>query len=282
MRVGFVTCVQLGFACIEEIYRLGGKLDFVVTLDDEFARKKSGRVFLDEFCARECVDLTKVKSINDPASLDFLRCAEVDWLFIIGWSQMAQQAVLDAPTYGAIGAHPTLLPEGRGRAAIPWTILKGLTRTGVTFFKMDSGIDTGPIIEQELISVDPGETATTLYQKVSDAHRTLIGRVWADLQAGKLVLRQQEDSQATTWPGRRPEDGEVLPMMTVADTERLVRAATHPYPGAFIRREGQIIRIWGGRVGLPGQSPPDSALRVQLFDGVYDATEYEIEERNEN
>ena len=73
MRFGFVTCVQLGLSCIEEIYRVGGRLDLVVTLKDDLARKKSGRVYVDDVCRTHRIDLVKIRRINDPDSLAALR-----------------------------------------------------------------------------------------------------------------------------------------------------------------------------------------------------------------
>ena len=129
MRFGFVTCVKLGMSCIEEIYRVGGKLDLVITLNDEMSRKKSGRVYLDKFCEAHDIDLLKCKSINQGGTISEIQKYDLDWLFIIGWSQIASLEVLKVPRRGALGMHPTLLPVGRGRAAIPWTILKGLSET---------------------------------------------------------------------------------------------------------------------------------------------------------
>ena len=65
LKFAFVTCVQLGLACMEEIYQAGGKLDLVLTLNDEQAPNKSGRVYVDVFCGQQGIDVLKVRSIND-------------------------------------------------------------------------------------------------------------------------------------------------------------------------------------------------------------------------
>ena len=125
--------------------------------------------------------------------------------------------------------HPTLLPVGRGRAPVPWAILKGLDKTGVTMFRLDDGVDTGDILGQEVIPLRPDITATELYSAVEEAHRKLIGKYWQDLVNDTLVMTKQDDDTATEWPARRPEDGRLKADMTVAFAERLVRAVTHPY-----------------------------------------------------
>jgi len=276
MRFGFVTCVRLGLACMEEIYRVGGKLEVVFTLLDEQARGKSGRIYVDAFCRRHGIPVVKSRNVNDAAVIDAVREYRLDWLFIIGWSQIARAEILQAPARGVLGMHPTLLPVGRGRAAIPWAILKGLAETGVTLFQLDEGVDTGPVLAQHRVAIAPDETATALYDKVQEAHRLLIREVWAGLEADRIQPVPQDESQATNWPGRTPEEGRITADMSVQQVERLVRAVTHPYPGAFLDREGRRLRIWKGRVPGPGGKAA-SGLRILLKDGEYEATDYAFE-----
>ena len=272
MKFGFVTCVQLGLSCMEEIYRAGGVLDLAMSLPDDVATAKSGRVYLDAFCRERSIPLLKAPNVNDNAVVEAIRSHEIDWLFIIGWSQIAREEVLAAPRQGVLGMHPTLLPVGRGRAAIPWAILKGLPETGVTLFQLDHGVDTGPILAQQRIPLAADETATTLYTKVNAAHRALIRSVWPDLAAGTLRPQPQDDRQATVWPGRAPEDGAISSSMTVAEVDRLVRAVTRPYPGAYVDDGGRRLRIWSG---MPGRN--SDGFPVPLADGFYTAHDAEWE-----
>jgi methionyl-tRNA formyltransferase len=259
---------------MEVIYEVGGKLDLAISLNDDRAVNKSGRVYLDPFCSQHGIDLVKVDHINDQVSIDAIQGHRIDWLFIIGWSQIAGPAVLHAPTQGVLGIHPTLLPEGRGRAPIPWAINKGLKRTGVTLFKLDEGVDTGDIAAQEVLPIASDETATTLYERVNEAHRTIIKNIWPELAAGRVSLREQDHSQATVWPGRKPEDGRITPDLTVADVDRLVRGTTRPYPGAFVDIGDERITIWMGH-GAEKDANPSNGLVIRLADGDYLAEDYE-------
>ena len=105
LKFGFVTCVRLGLDVMEEIYGLGGTLSLAVTLPDDKARVKSGRVFIDTFCAERRIPLVKSPSVNDPAVVNAVLEHQLDWLFIIGWSQIARAATLSAPRQGCIGMH---------------------------------------------------------------------------------------------------------------------------------------------------------------------------------
>lgn len=270
LRVAFATCVRLGLVCVEEIYRVGGDVQLLITIDDEQARAKSGRVFLDNLANEHGVPLLKIKNINEPAVLRAIVKHDIDWLFIVGWSQIARREVLEAPARGCIGMHPTLLPKGRGRASIPWAIIKGLKQTGVTMFKIDEGVDSGDIIGQEVIELHPKITATELYDLVSDAHAKLIARYWDEIVEDTLVFYPQDEAKATFWPRRTPADGEILSHMTMAEADRLVRAVTRPYPGAFFRSGNEIIRVWSARVG-------DNGGPFKLADGYLIPTDFEVE-----
>lgn len=271
MKIAFCTCVQLGRSCIEEVLRRGGHFDLFITLKDEQARQKSGRIYLDDLAEKENTPLLKIRHINDPEVLDALREHQIDWLFIIGWSQIAGEAVLKAPNRGIIGMHPTLLPLGRGRAAIPWAILKGLEETGVSMFKMDAGVDTGDILLQGRIPLHSRMTATELYKLVDEMHVELMGRGWDDIVADRVTLTPQDHSKATEWPGRKPQDGEIFSHMTMEEADRMVRAVTHPYPGAFYREEGSTLRIWSASV-----SAEDG--RIKLKDGFLNPIDFEVED----
>ncbi len=275
MKAAFATCVELGFSCIEEIYKINGSLDLLITLVDEKASNKSGRVYLDDFAVQKNIPLLKINNINDPEVITELKAREIDWLFIIGWSQIAKKELIDTPKEGCIGMHPTLLPQGRGRAAVPWAILKGLDKTGVTAFKIDEGVDTGPIIDQVEIPILQDETATTLYTKVNDAHIELMDKVWNSLKNEDLLLKAQDESKATYWEGRKPQDGELTSEMTISEAEALVRAVTHPYPGSFLEKNNQIYRIW--RAKFIKEIKNESFI-FPLRDGYLVPEIYDIEE----
>lgn len=269
LKFGFVTCVELGLSCLEEIYEVGGRIDMVMTLEDDRAVRKSGRVYLDDFSQRHQVPLIKIKHINDAEAIAAIRERDIDWLFVIGWSQIAGAELLAAPTRGVIGMHPTLLPEGRGRAAVPWAIIKGLEKTGVTMFVLDEGVDTGPILGQVEIPIEPEEDAYTLYRKANDAHRELIRKVWPELVNDSVTAVPQNELFATEWHGRKPEDGAILPSMTVIEVDRLVRAVTKPYPGAYWEQDGVRWRIWRGKPG----DLHDAGLVLTVSDGQYSCTD---------
>jgi methionyl-tRNA formyltransferase len=282
MRVGFVTCVQLGLHCLEAVTAHGGRFELLITLPDDAARAKSGRVDVDEFAHRNGTALIKCRNINDPEVIERIRALSLDWLLIIGWSQIARRPVLEAARLGTLGMHPTLLPQGRGRASIPWAILKQLTHTGVTLFKLDDGVDSGPIAAQATIPLADDENATSLYRKVSETHAELLVGAWPALMRGELPLREQDDALATVWPGRKPEDGNLASMRSAVDAERLVRAVTRPYPGAFLDTPAGRVRVWRATLADAPRAPSPvycaDRKAIALPDGALRLLDWEVEQ----
>ena len=274
MRFGFVTCVHLGLSCMEAIYDVGSEIALAVTLNDDQAARKSGRIYLDAFCQSRDIPLLKAANVNDASVIEAVRARQIDWLFIIGWSQIARRPLFEACRFGALGMHPTLLPQGRGRAAIPWAILKRLHRTGVTLFQIDDGVDTGPILDQVIVPLTPHIDATELYARIEAAHVHLMRAAVPKLNSGTLVTRAQDERDATEWPGRRPEDGCINLAGSVADAECLVRAVTRPYPGAFFIKNGRKTIVWKARV-LAQDATTSGAPLLEFYDGRLECLETE-------
>tara|TARA_B100001093_G_scaffold510710_1_gene577112 strand:+ start:281 stop:1129 length:849 start_codon:yes stop_codon:yes gene_type:complete len=242
-KIAFVTCVELGVSCMHSILNNGFDIDVTFTLKDEKAENKSGRVNLNHICKKNGIDLIKVENINLPIVCKELVKRSIDILFIIGWSQIAKKELIKIPKLGVYGIHPTLLPEGRGRAPIPWAIIKGLKVTGATLFKINAGVDTGEIILQKKIMLNKSITSTQLYQKMKDLHISLIKTFLIKLQKNKITLLPQNEKLATYWPKRTPEMGGINLKGSVYDADKLCRALMKPYPGAFFIKNNKKIII---------------------------------------
>lgn len=272
MKLGFVTCVQLGLSCMEALYEAGGELCLAITLKDEKAKTKSGRVYLDNFCNSNGIELYKIDHVNDDEVHQLIQEYDLDWLFIIGWSQIANKRLLDSPKNGVLGMHPTLLPVGRGRAAIPWAIIKELDKTGVTLFKLDKGVDTGPILSQFEIPLSNKTTSQDLYQHVDSAHISLMKQAIPLILKDDIKLEVQDETKATIWDGRNPQDGEININGSKNEAEKLIRAVTKPYPGAFIFIDDKKHIVWSAQI----VSKRTDGLCIEFSDGLLECLDWEI------
>ncbi len=162
-----------------------------------------------------------------------IRAAEPDYLLVVGWSRLIGEDILAIPARGAIGMHPSPLPVGRGRAPIPWTIIKGLRETALSVFFLDGGADTGPLIAQYPLAVRARETSASLFARMAVQHQragTMLARYLA--RPGRVASRPQA-GRVEVWPKRTPADGEITAEMTCGEVDALVRAQLGPYPRAF-------------------------------------------------
>ena len=262
MRAILVGAVESSRVALEAFRRSQAcDLALVVTLPPEKAVRHSDFVDLSAAAAEAGAELATVDNINRPESLERLRAAEADYLFVIGWSQIFGRELLACFPDRAIGYHPAPLPRMRGRAAIPWTILKQEPISAGTLFWLDEGVDSGRILDQEFFHVAEDETAASLYAKHMDALATMLDRSLEALAAGRERRDVQDESHAT-WAARRcREDGRIDWSCDADEIDRLVRAVGRPYPGAFTDLEDDPLVIWssapssGGRrhAALPGQ-----------------------------
>lgn len=162
-------------------------------------------------------------------------------------TQIVPENVIDTPKLGSICFHPSLLPRYRGGSAIPWQIIKGETRTGVTVFWTDPGIDTGPILLQKEAEIGPDETAGSLYYNTLFPLGVDVVLESVDLiAAGKAPRITQDESQATYDPLCRDEHAQVDWKAPVGTVYNLVRGCD-PQPGAYVIRDGDRVRLYDAR-----------------------------------
>jgi methionyl-tRNA formyltransferase len=205
-----------------------------------------------------------------------LRSFRPHYLLVIGWSSLVGADVLRIPAEaaaadrerlpdggGCIGMHPTKLPEGRGQAPLPWTIIKGLSHTALSVFFLEEAADTGPVIAQYPVEVCPRETASSLFCKMEHVHFRAGVELAADLADRSVTGTKQDESAATRWPKRRPADGELTSAMTCDEIDRQVRALLGPYPRAFVTGENGRIPVRGV---VPLVSPLSQHRVVQDID----------------
>ena len=160
-----------------------------------------------------------------------------------GWYHMVPRRFRLLFPRGCFGFHASLLPQLRGGAPLNWAILTGLRQTGVTLFELTDGVDDGMVFGQEQFEIASDSLIGELVAYSRDACRRLTENCLPALLIGALPGRQQEGAP-TYGLQRRPEDGRIDWCQNAETIDRLVRAVSRPYPGAFSILEGEQIRIW--------------------------------------
>ncbi|WP_161568706.1 formyltransferase family protein [Pseudoalteromonas sp. A757] len=182
-------------------------------------------------------------SKNKTASKAFLSDFDLDIIYCVGWSYLLDEELLAMPKQGIIGFHPAKLPQNRGRHPIIWALALGLSETASTFFKMDSGADSGPIISQEPINIDMDENAQSLYDKILHTAQQQIKNFTKALLEGSAVFAEQDQQSATYWRKRSRKDGLIDFRMSAESIHNLVRALAPPYPCAEFLCKENLVQV---------------------------------------
>ena len=170
-----------------------------------------------------------------------------------------------APAYGL---HASLLPDYSGGAPLVWAMIKGETKTGITCFQMNDGVDSGPIAGQREESISPDDTIATLYSRIEQQALELLHELLPFMAAGTLNLRAQDESKRRVMPQRSPEDGLIDWNQNAEAIIRFIRAQTKPYPGAFTIYDGKELRIWAAKPANPIRGLAIGQVK-RIGDGIF-------------
>jgi methionyl-tRNA formyltransferase len=262
MRLVWVSFDVMGRDCLAAAAEAGAEVAAVVTLPGPIDPDRSGQCSFEGIAGRLGAQLIETADVNSPETIAAIRELEPDLIFVVGWSQLVLDEFIGLPRHGVFGMHPTLLPRHRGRAAIPWAILSGLAKTGVTLFQIADGTaDSGPIVGQVEVPVTSDETATSLYDKVTAAHLELVREYMPRLIDGTAERTHQDPRRASSWPKRTPADGIIDWETRAPYLHDWVRAQTRPYPGAFTYLGEDKLVVWRARpVELEEEAPAGTVV----------------------
>jgi methionyl-tRNA formyltransferase len=248
VRTVWVSFDVMGRRCLLASAEVGADVVGIVTLPGPIDPNRSGQCAFDGVAEELGATLVEATDVNTPDTVDAVRELEPAAIFVVGWSQLVREPFIETASRGVYGMHPTLLPRHRGRAPVPWAILSGLARTGVTLFEItDPTADSGPIVGQVEVEIASQETASTLFDKLSDAHEELVREYVPQLAAGTAPRIPQDARRASSWPRRTPADGIIDWETRAPYLDSWVRAQTRPYPGAFTFHGEQRVVVWRAR-----------------------------------
>jgi methionyl-tRNA formyltransferase len=228
---------------------------------------------------------TLESSMNEPGLFETVETWKPDIFLVVGWYHMIPKCWRElAP---AFGLHASLLPDYSGGAPLVWAMINGETKTGITCFQMDDGVDSGPIAGHREVNISPDDTIATLYARVEQQGLKLLHEVLPAMAAGTLSLRVQDESKRRVMPQRSPADGQIDWAQDARTVERFIRAQTRPYPGAFSTLDGKPLHIWSATQANPTkdhaigrvQRITDEIFVVCCKDGAVTLTEISYESK---
>lgn len=232
LRNVVVTGIEFGQHCLAAMRDAGFEILKVYAPEPNTASDPADPAMLSALSSGR---LRLVKSLNDPEVVRELDGLRPDVVWVLGWSELIKRPALDTARIGWIGSHPTELPKYRGRAPIAWTLRKGLSRSALTLFWLDEGVDSGDIAAQEAFAVDINDTARTLYSRVIELGRAMVVRLGRLIEAGQVPRVPQDPGGCIeVWPARTERDSEIDWTDSELGIHNQIRCVADLYPPAYV------------------------------------------------
>ena len=250
MRIVLLGSTRISLACLDTLRKLGLPIGGLVTTPSSIPISyASSPIHLVQHCdlgratAGAGYPILSVSGkLNKHA--DAIRELRPDLLLAVGWYYTVPRTLREIAPLGAIGIHASLLPRFRGGAPVNWAIIEGETETGVSLFYLDDLVDAGDIIGQASFAIEFEDTCATVYDKVIRESCRLLEIHLPLIASGAAARVRQDESLATHYPQRRPEDGLIQWSWPARRIYDFVRAQTRPYPGAFTYSGSDKIFVW--------------------------------------
>jgi len=193
------------------------------------------------------VPVLQPERASSPDFCDHIRTRNPDLIIVVAFGQILKKRLLDLPKWGAVNVHASLLPELRGPAPIQRAIMENHRITGLTVMRMDEGMDTGPILIQETVSVMKDETAGHLHDRLSVMAGELMAKSLRVMSQGPVYEALQNEAEATYAPKIERETGLVAWSKPAEGVSALIRALD-PRPGAYTLWKGREIKLFSSTV----------------------------------
>lgn len=205
--------------------------------------------------------------LRDAESIATFQSLHADLCVMAYVTDIVPLDIINAPTYGTIQYHPSLLPKHRGPSAINWAIINGDTRTGLTIFWPDEGLDTGPILMQREVDIGLDDTVGALYfDKLFPMGVDALVESVDLVQRGEAPRIEQDESLATyeSWCGRT--ESQIDWHRPAAQLHNLIRGCD-PQPGAWTTWRGERLSVYGSAVCADGRHEVAAPGTVLTVDG---------------
>ncbi|GEA14503.1 methionyl-tRNA formyltransferase [Moorella sp. E308F] len=262
MRIIFIGQAPFGRDCLQALLDQGEEIAGVLTVPDRPGQKGPNPV--KELALQRGLPLLQPARLKEPEALTWVKNLRPDLLVLAFVTDIVPQAMIDLATYGGINYHPSLLPKYRGGSAMNWAIINGETETGVTIHQIDAGIDTGPIILQQKVAIDPDDTVKSLYfEKLYPLGVQMVAEAVRLIREGKASPVPQDERQASFQPVIKEADVQIDWRQSTQKIYNLIRGS-NPNPGAWTTFRGGKLKIWeaspyraygnpGTIVAIPGE-----------------------------
>lgn len=184
------------------------------------------------------IPVSTPQSFRSQEAIDHLASLDADVAAVVAYGQILPQAALDAPRYGCLNLHASLLPRWRGAAPIQRAIMAGDTLTGVQIQQMEAGLDTGPILLSETVPIEANDTASTLHDRLMETGALMWSRTLSALSRGSLEPVPQS-AEGVTYARKISSDEARIDWSRSASELSFHVRGLSPFPGAWFQLAGE-------------------------------------------
>ncbi len=245
MRAAVFGYHTMGCVGFDALLRHGFEIGAVFTHRDDPHEEVWWESLAERAAARRVpVNYLAREEMKDSRLVAEVAACRPDVIFSFYFRYMIPLSVLSLAPRGAFNLHGSLLPRYRGRAPVNWVLVNGETETGVTLHEMVARADAGGIVDQERVPIAIDDTALRLFRKLEVAAKVVLDRALPRLRNGTARAIPMDLAAGSYFGGRTPDDGRISWQWPATRIYNLVRAVTHPYPGAFTRAGARKLFVW--------------------------------------
>ncbi len=198
------------------------------------------------------------KSARNGELREALRASGAELAAVVAYGKILPKDVLEALPRGCLNVHGSILPRYRGAAPVQWAVINGDAETGVDIMQLDEGMDTGPVLLERRVAIDPDETAGELLARLAPLGAAALVEAIGSLDT--LVPRPQDHAAATHAPMLAKTDGAIDFAQPAAAVAARIRGVD-PWPGAYAQHRGQPLKLFRARP-VAGHGAPGTVLAI--------------------
>ncbi len=236
-------------ACLKKLVETNQNVIGVVTQPDKAMGRgmKTGFSDVKKYALTQNLPVYQPTTLKDGAFLPELEQMKPDIIVVVAYGKILPEYVLSFPKYGCVNVHGSLLPKYRGAAPIQRAVMNGDKITGVTTMLMDKGLDTGDMLLKREYEIGENENVGEVFDNLAQIGAELLLETLSGLEKGSITPEKQNDAEATHTEKISGEECELCFDESAKNTHNKIRGLS-PFPGAFCRHNGKILKIYESRV----------------------------------
>ncbi len=264
MKIIFMGTPDFSVPCLQALSDAGHTILAVFTQPDKACGRKQ---ILKPSAVKEAalnlgLTVYQPNTLRDGSALETINKYNPDMIVVVAYGKILPSEILTSAKFGCVNVHASLLPKFRGASPIQSAILAGENETGVTTMQMDDGVDTGDILLQARVAIEDGDTAESLFEKLSQAGAKLLIDTVEKLEDGTITPQKQDEKSATHCTILTRESGKIDSNNSAKMVVDQVRGL-YPWPSAYFNLDNKKFKVHSAAIGEKTSAAPGTLLKTK-------------------